>query len=65
MIKNFGIDMIISNYRQMITDTTMLVNPAWRKLDKQLRRLNAMLERREAKFGYPSEVGQSCLSGIS
>ncbi|MCD4676296.1 MAG: hypothetical protein K8S18_09930 [Desulfobacula sp.] len=51
MIKNFGLDMLISNYRQMISDTTMLINPVWRKLDKQLRSISGKLKRWEAKFG--------------
>ncbi|MBA7515336.1 hypothetical protein ES705_07375 [subsurface metagenome] len=40
MIKNFGLDMLISYYMQKISDTTLLVNPQWRKLDKQVRSIN-------------------------
>ncbi len=51
MIKHFGLDMIISNLRQTISDTTLLINPAWRKLDKDIRSINGKLQRLEAKFG--------------
>ncbi len=51
MIKNFGLDMLISYYMQKISDTTLLVNPQWRKLDKQVRSINGKLKRLEAKFG--------------
>jgi len=51
MIKNFGLDMFISNYRKKISDTTLLINPAWRKLDKLIRSINAKLKSLEAKFG--------------
>ena len=28
MLKNFGLDMLISNYRKHIDDTTLIINPA-------------------------------------
>lgn len=60
MIKNYGLDMLLSNYRKKITGTTMLVNPAWRKLDKQVRSITVKLKRLEAKFGaltYEADEG--------
>ncbi len=51
MLENFGLDMLISYCRTIIPDTTLLVNPAWRKLDKQVRSFSAKLKRLEAKFG--------------
>ncbi len=51
MIKNFGLDMLISNCKLIISDTSILINPQWRKLDKQFRSINGKLKRLEAKFG--------------
>ena len=51
MLENFGLDMLISYFRKTIPDTTQLVNPAWRRLDKLVRSISAKLKRLEAKFG--------------
>ena len=62
MIKNFGLDSLISFCRTKISDTTILVNPAWRKLDKQVRGINGKLQRLEAKFGALTYQGTDSMN---
>jgi chromosome segregation ATPase len=50
MMQNFGIDFLISYFHTDIDDTTELVNPQWRDIDKQVRSLNTKLQKLRAKF---------------
>lgn len=58
MTKYVGLDMLISNYKQSISDTTLLINPAWRRIDKKVRSTNSKLSRLEAKFGALTFEGE-------
>ena len=50
MMQNFGIDFLISYLHTDIDDTTELINPQWRDIDKQVRSLNTKLQKLRAKF---------------
>lgn len=50
MMQNFGIDFLISYFHNDIDDTTELINPQWRDIDKQVRSLNTKLQKLRAKF---------------
>jgi chromosome segregation ATPase len=50
MMQNFGIDFLISYFHNDIDDTTELINPQWRDIDKQVRGLNTKLQKLRAKF---------------
>jgi len=50
MMQNFGIDFLISYFNTDIDDTTELINPLWRDIDKQVRSLNTKLQKLRAKF---------------
>ena len=49
-MQNFGIDFLISYLQNDIDDTTELINPLWRDIDKQVRSLNTKLQKLRAKF---------------
>lgn len=51
MMENFGIDFLISYFQSGIDDTTELINPTWREIDKKVRSINTKLQRLQAKFG--------------
>jgi hypothetical protein len=51
MRENFSIDRLIEYGTEAIPDTTRVVNPAWRAVDSQIRRLNGVLHRQIASFG--------------
>ena len=51
MMENFGIDFLISYLQNDINDTTELINPSWREIDKKVRSLNTKLQKLRAKFG--------------
>lgn len=50
MMENFGIDALVSYCREKISDTTLLVNPVFRELENQLKRITSKLNYRKAKF---------------
>jgi len=50
MVENFGIDTLVSYLKEKIDDTTMLVNPAYRNLEAQQRKLVSKLNIRKSKF---------------
>ncbi len=50
MMKNFGIDTLVSYMKEKISDTTQLVNPKYRILEKTLRQLVSKLNVRKARF---------------
>jgi len=57
MMENFGIDFLISYFQSEIDDTTELINPIWREIDKKVRSLNTKLQKLTAKFGKLIIVG--------
>jgi len=50
MIENFGIDTLVSYLKRKVDDTTMLVNPQYRDMDAQQKKLVSTLNIRKAKF---------------
>jgi len=50
MKQNFDIDGLVSYSKEAIPDTKMLVNPAYRKLESELKSLNAKLSRQKTLF---------------
>lgn len=53
---HFGLDRLADYSTAIIPDTLMLVNPAWRELDGQVRKSTATLGRAMAKFGATNMV---------
>ena len=51
MMQNFGIDTLVSYKKERINDTAELVNPAFRALESELKKLTSKLNYRKAKFG--------------
>jgi hypothetical protein len=59
MREHFGLDRLIEHGSQPLPETTVVVNPAHRRLEQQLRRERGRLLRLEAQFGahtLPSEA---------
>jgi hypothetical protein len=50
MIENFGIDTLVSYLKNKVDDTTILVNPQYRDLDSQQKKLTSKLNIRKTKF---------------
>ena len=50
MRQHFGLDRLVENGISPLPDTTRLVNPAWRALESQARRLTSELTRQRAAF---------------
>jgi len=51
MRENFGLDRLIEHGTTPLPETTMVINPAYRRLDQQVRRERAQLQRLQVKFG--------------
>ena len=51
MMQNFGIDTLVSYAKEKISDTAELVNPEFRKLESQLKKVTSKLNYIKAKFG--------------
>jgi len=51
MLDHYGLDRLIEYGTEPIPDTTRVVNPAWRKLDSQVRKTAAILAKDQAQFG--------------
>lgn len=51
MLEHYGLDRLIEYGTEPLPDTTRLVNPAWRKLDSQVRKQAALQSRELAQFG--------------
>ena len=51
MIENFGIDALVSYSKEKISDTTVLINPQYRKLESELKKLTSKITIRNSKFG--------------
>ncbi len=50
MTQNFDIDGLVSYEKETISDTKMLVNPAYRQLESELKSLNGKLSRQKTLF---------------
>lgn len=50
MMQEFGIDTLVSYFKERITDTTLLVNPAYRTLENARRKMTSKLNRVKVKF---------------
>lgn len=50
MMQEFGIDTLVSYFKEKITDTTPLVNPEYRTLENTRKRMTSKLNRVKAKF---------------
>ena len=50
MSQHYGLDRLIEYGTQALPETTLVVNPAWRRLDQAVRRERALLRRHQAQF---------------
>jgi hypothetical protein len=50
MRQNYNLDRLVEYGTEAIPDTTRVINPAWRQLDSQIRRQNALLSRELVEF---------------
>ena len=50
MMQEFGIDTLVSYFKEKITDTTALVNPEYRTLENVRKKITSKLNRVKAKF---------------
>jgi hypothetical protein len=51
MMEHFDIDGLVSYLKETISDTKKLINPDYRKLQGELKKLNGQISRRKAEFG--------------
>jgi hypothetical protein len=51
MREHYAIDRLVEYGTEPLPETTRVVNPAWRRLDSQVRREQALLQRDQAAFG--------------
>jgi hypothetical protein len=51
MVESFEIDSITSYFKNLIPDTSQLINPAYRELDRQHKKLTALINDKEHRFG--------------
>jgi len=51
MMQHFGIDKLVDYNLEAISETTQVVNPAYRQLDNKLRSLSQKLSREKLKYG--------------
>ena len=50
MMQEFGIDTLVSYFKDKITDTALLVNPEYRTLENERKKITSKLNRVKAKF---------------
>ena len=50
MMQEFGIDTLVSYFKEKITDTTFLINPEYRTLENARKKMTSKLNRVKAKF---------------
>ena len=50
MMQEFGIDTLVSYFKEKITDTTQLINPEYRTLENVRKKMTSKLNRLKAKF---------------
>jgi len=58
MRQHFGLDRLIEYGTQPLPETTVVVNPAWRRLDQQVRRERSRWQRLQAQLGAHTLPGQ-------
>lgn len=51
MAKHYGLDRMVEYGTEPIPETTLVVNPAWRKQDQAVKRARSQLSRLQAQFG--------------
>jgi len=51
MGRHYGLDRLIEYGTEPLPETTVVVNPAWRRKDQEVRRERAVLVRQQAEFG--------------
>ena len=51
MGRHYGLDRLIEHGTEPLPETTVVVNPAWRRKDQAVRRERAVLVRQQARFG--------------
>ena len=51
MGRHYGLDRLIEYGTEPLPETTIVVNPAWRRKDQEVRRERALLVRQQAQFG--------------
>jgi hypothetical protein len=59
MGQHYGLDRLIEYETEPLPETTMVVNPAWRKKDQEVRRERSGLLRQQAQFGALSLPAQA------
>jgi hypothetical protein len=59
MGRHYGLDRLIEYGTEPLPDTTLVVNPAWRRKDQEVRRERAALVRQQAQFGALSLPAQA------
>jgi len=50
MRQNYNLDRLVEYGTEVVPDATRVINPAWRQLDSQIRRQNALLSRELVQF---------------
>lgn len=50
MMEHFDIDGLVSYLKEIVSDTKQLINPDYRKLERELKKLNGKLTRRKSEF---------------
>jgi hypothetical protein len=58
MMEHFGLDRLIEYGTEPLPDTTIVINPAWRRKDREVRQERAALVREQAQFGALSAPSQ-------
>ena len=59
MGRHYGLDRLIEYGTEPLPETTIVVNPAWRRKDQEVRRERAILVREQAQFGALSLPAQA------
>jgi hypothetical protein len=59
MGQHYGLNRLIEYGTEPLPDTTLVVNPAWRRKDQEVRRERAVLVRQQAQFGAGSLPAQA------
>jgi hypothetical protein len=59
MGQHFGLDRLIEYGTEPLPETTIVINPAWRRKDQEVRRERALLVRNQAQFGALSSPAQA------
>ena len=67
MGQHYGLNRLIEYGTEPLPETTLVVNPAWRRKDQEVRRERAVLVRRQAQFGalsLPAHAGPEAVSAF-